>query len=62
MKYFAFIAIIGVLASCSPVKKGLLNNQEAPVFEIAVRKVKNGAAGQVLVEREKVIMIEPFEV
>ncbi|MBK9449797.1 MAG: DUF814 domain-containing protein [Bacteroidetes bacterium] len=27
-----------------------------------VRKVKNGAAGQVLVEREKVIMIEPFEV
>lgn len=42
MKYFAFIAIIGIFASCSPVKKGLLNNQEAPVFEIAVRKVKDG--------------------
>ncbi len=41
MKYFAFIAIIGVLASCSPVKKGLLNDKGAPVFEIAVRKVKD---------------------
>lgn len=42
MKYFAFIAIIGVLASCSPVKKGLLIEKNAPVFEIAVRKVKDG--------------------
>ena len=42
MKYFAFIAIIGFLASCSPVKKGLLNDKNAPVFEIAVRKVKDG--------------------
>ncbi|MCB9349900.1 MAG: hypothetical protein H6573_20670 [Lewinellaceae bacterium] len=42
MKYITFIALIGLLASCSPVKKGLLNEQEAPVFEIAVRKVKDG--------------------
>lgn len=42
MKYITIIALIGLLASCSPVKKGLLNEQEAPVFEIAVRKVKDG--------------------
>ncbi len=42
MKYITIIALIGLLAGCSPVKKGLLNEQEVPVFEIAVRKVKNG--------------------
>ena len=42
MKYFVFIALIGIIASCSPVKKGLLNDSQAPVFEIAVRKVKDG--------------------
>ncbi len=42
MKYITIIALIGLFASCSPVKKGLLNEQEAPVFEIAVRKVKDG--------------------
>ena len=42
MKYLVFIALIGILASCSPVKKGLLNDSQAPVFEIAVRQVKDG--------------------
>ncbi|MDX1905481.1 MAG: hypothetical protein SF053_00495 [Bacteroidia bacterium] len=42
MKNLVFIAIIGMFASCSPVKKGLLNESQAPVFEIAVRKVKDG--------------------
>lgn len=42
MRYLVFIALIGFFASCSPVKKGLLNDNQAPVFEIAVRKVKDG--------------------
>lgn len=31
-----------LLGSCSPVKKTLVNNTEQPVYEIAVRQVKDG--------------------
>jgi hypothetical protein len=38
------LGIIGLTAivSCSPVKKSLVNNTEKPVYEIAVRQVKDG--------------------
>jgi hypothetical protein len=42
MKYMSLFVLLGLLASCSPVKKSLLVEQEAPVFEIAVRQVKEG--------------------
>ncbi len=42
MKHIVLIAFLGFLASCSPVKKGLLTDKNSPVFEIAVRKVKDG--------------------
>jgi hypothetical protein len=42
MKYLSIISLVAFLASCSPIKSGLLNEPEAPVFEIAVRKVKEG--------------------
>lgn len=42
MKYVSLCALLGLVVSCSPVKKSLLVEQEAPVFEIAVRQVKDG--------------------
>ncbi len=42
MKYLSFFALLGLLYSCSPIKKSLLAEKEAPVFEIAVRQVKEG--------------------
>ena len=38
------LGIVGLttLISCSPVKKALVNNIEQPVYEIAVRQVKDG--------------------
>lgn len=42
MKYITFVAIIGFFVNCSPVRKGLLHDKDASVFEIAVRKVKEG--------------------
>ena len=42
MRITTSFVILLLLASCSPVKKGLLNDKQAPVFEIAVRKVKDG--------------------
>lgn len=38
------LGIVGLttIISCSPVKKALVNNTEQPVYEIAVRQVKDG--------------------
>ena len=33
--------VLATLISCSPVKKVLVNNTEQPVYEIAVRQVKD---------------------
>lgn len=42
MRILTLLTVLIFLASCSPIKKGLLNDKNAPVFEIAVRKVKDG--------------------
>ncbi|MEQ8706747.1 MAG: hypothetical protein RIC19_22630 [Phaeodactylibacter sp.] len=42
MKYLILFVLSGLFLACSPVKKGQLIEKEAPVFEIAVRKVKEG--------------------
>lgn len=42
MRYFIPLLFAVFFASCSPIKKKLVNDTQAPVFEIAVRKVKQG--------------------
>lgn len=43
MKNVFAAGVIGVLAcSCSPVKKSMVENQDQPVYEIAVREVNDG--------------------
>ena len=43
-KLFITLGIAGIMAisSCSPVKSALINSKEEPVYEIAVRQVKDG--------------------
>lgn len=43
-KFFIAAGIVGLTAivGCSPVKKSLVNSKESPVYEIAVRQVKDG--------------------
>lgn len=42
MRSLICFSILAIFASCSPIKKKLLDDREAPVFEIAIRKVKDG--------------------
>jgi hypothetical protein len=55
MKYLSFFALLGLLYSCSPIKKSLLTEKEAPVFEIAVRQVKDGMKDDFEVRRSAFI-------
>lgn len=42
MRYISLFALFGLIASCSPIKKSTLVQPESPVYEIAVRQVKEG--------------------
>lgn len=57
MKYISLFALFGLLVSCSPIKKGLLAEEDAPVIEVAVRKVKEGMKAEFVERRSNFITV-----
>lgn len=58
-KLFITLGIAGILAisSCSPVKSALINSKEEPVYEIAVRQVKDGMKDDFVTARTNFINV-----